>query len=118
MGMSKTFDSFLTRVQKSGQPPQSGKTGSDWPTTRAEAHVTANIAKTWLRLHQKDPLTPFGLRRDQGRPHDRRTGESRGYGYIDYENETDAAEAMNKLNQHPYGNQLLDLSWAKSRPKF
>ena len=49
---------------------------------------------------------------------DRKSGDSRGFAYVDFYHETDAILAMEKLNGHHYGHQILDLQWAKPRKFF
>lgn len=46
---------------------------------------------------------------------DRNTGQSRGFGYVDFENEEDALYAMEMLQRYKYGKQVLGLNWANPK---
>lgn len=48
---------------------------------------------------------------------DRKTEKSRGFAYVDFEDEEDAQAAMGRLHRYAYGKQILELSWAKPRRK-
>jgi len=46
---------------------------------------------------------------------DRKTNQSKGYAYISFTSQSDAENAIKTLDQHPYGNLILQLSWAKKK---
>jgi translation initiation factor 3 subunit G len=47
---------------------------------------------------------------------DRKTKKNRGFAYVEFYNYQDALKAVEKINGHPYGNQILSVSISEPRP--
>ena len=48
---------------------------------------------------------------------DRRTNESRGFAFINYQNRDDAQTAINKMNGYGYDHLILSVEWSENRKK-
>lgn len=48
---------------------------------------------------------------------DRATGESRGFGFVNFVHREDGEKAIKKLNGYGYDNLILSVDWAAPRPK-
>ena len=55
--------------------------------------------------------------RDVFLPTDRETGRPRGFAFVEYANEEDAAKAIEKLNGHQLGGRALRVNAAEDRPR-
>ena len=60
---------------------------------------------------------PFGNLRRLFLAKDKRTGDAKGFAYIDFEFRDDAEKALQSLNGHRYGYTVLSCEWAKPRQK-
>ncbi|MCL7028703.1 hypothetical protein MKW94_006831 [Papaver nudicaule] len=47
--------------------------------------------------------------------YDRQTGESRGFGFVDFVNKEDGQKAIDKLNGYGYANLILHVEWAPKK---
>jgi RNA recognition motif-containing protein len=55
--------------------------------------------------------------RDVFMPNDRETGRPRGFAFIEYESDDDAAQAIERFNGHEIGGRALRVNAAEDRPR-
>ena len=90
---------------------------SDEPTQKTNIRIS-NLDENATSDDLRDLFESFGRVKNVRVISDRNTGLSRGFGYVDFEDETCAQAAMDKLQGHAYGHQILGLGWAKPKRRF
>src|SRR5437016_12052539 len=62
-------------------------------------------------------FSQVGNVRDVFLPNDRETGRPRGFAFVEYENDEDAAKAIEKFNGYELGGRALRVNAAEDRPR-
>lgn len=62
-------------------------------------------------------FTQVGAVRDVFLPNDRETGRPRGFAFVEYENDEDAAKAIEKFNGYQLSGRALRVNAAEDRPR-
>ena len=62
-------------------------------------------------------FSQVGAVRDVFLPNDRETGRPRGFAFVEFENDEDAAKAIEKFNGYELGGRALRVNAAEDRPR-
>lgn len=84
------------------------KSRDDLPTLRVTSLSTDADENDLRTLFEK-----FGRLGRANIVRDRDTQESKGFGFVSFENRMDAERAMNKMNGRGYDNLILSVSWSR-----
>ena len=125
------FDDEMLQTQSQNLNPHTVNTESNKyvpPSHRNDNPTIPNASKTNIRISNlvedadeqdlKTLFQHFGHLKRVTVVKDRKTGESRGFAYVDYYEEADALKAMKRLHRYAYGSQILSLEWARPRRKI
>ena len=74
-----------------------------------------NVSKDITDAQFTDLLTPFGAAKEAHVAKDRGTGESRGFGFVEFQNDAEAQAAIAGLNGKEINGQVLKVN--ESQPK-
>lgn len=101
-------------------PPNRGRSGPGSRigyTDEVPAIRVSNITSAATQEDLQQLFEKFGRisRIHLGR--DRRTNESRGFAFINYQNRDDAQTAINKMNGYGYDHLILSVEWSENRKK-
>jgi translation initiation factor 3 subunit G len=121
--IESTFDSLSESLDNSNRyvPPgkrqsSSGPQQSDVETEGPKTNIRiTNLDEEATDRDLYDLFGRIGKLKSARVITDRNTGASRGFAYVDFENEEDAQSAMDRLQGYAYGKQILGLSWAKPK---
>ena len=75
------------------------------------SNLNFNVSNDELR----NLFEPFGLVSSAKVIMDRTTGKSRGFGFVEMNNETEAGQAMNSLDQKEIGGRAISVSQARAK---
>lgn len=100
------------RDRRGAGPASSSRYGEEVPAIRVSNITSAATQEDLQQLFEK-----FGRisRIHLGR--DRRTNESRGFAFINYQSRDDAQTAINKMNGYGYDHLILSVEWSENRKK-
>jgi len=97
------------------------------PSRRTNELATSNIMKTNLRVSNlcedahtsdlRDLFSRIGNIKSARVITDRYTGISRGFGFVEFDNQNDAQTALDRLNGYAYGHQILKVEWATPKER-
>ena len=76
-----------------------------------------NLDYNTRREEVQNLFAEVGTIRDVFLPTDRETGRPRGFAFVEYENEADAAKAIEKFNNYQLGGRALRVNAAEDRPR-
>jgi len=76
-----------------------------------------NLDFNTTRTEVQDLFTQVGAVRDVFLPMDRESGRPRGFAFVEYENDADAAAAIEKFNGYQLGGRALRVNAAEDRPR-
>jgi RNA recognition motif-containing protein len=76
-----------------------------------------NLDYNTRREEVQDLFTQVGEIRDVFLPTDRETGRPRGFAFVEYANDEDAAKAIEKFNGYQLGGRALRVNAAEDRPR-
>lgn len=76
----------------------------------------SNLAFTVQDEELKNLFAPYGMVNSAKIVNDRETGRSRGFGFVEMEDDNAAREAISKLNQSSVEGRSLTVSEAKPKP--
>ena len=76
-----------------------------------------NLDFNTTRTEVQDLFTQVGAVRDVFLPMDRESGRPRGFAFVEYENDADAAAAIERFNGFQLGGRALRVNAAEDRPR-
>jgi RNA recognition motif-containing protein len=76
-----------------------------------------NLDYNTRREEVQNLFAEVGTIRDVFLPTDRETGRPRGFAFVEYENEADAAKAIERFNGYQLGGRALRVNAAEDRPR-
>lgn len=76
-----------------------------------------NLDYNTRREEVQNLFAEIGAVRDVFLPTDRETGRPRGFAFVEFENEADAAKAIERFNNYQLGGRALRVNAAEDRPR-
>jgi len=76
-----------------------------------------NLDFNTTRTEVQDLFSQVGAIRDVFLPTDRQSGRPRGFAFVEFESEDDAAKAIERFNGHELGGRALRVNAAEDRPR-
>ncbi|XP_057443647.1 uncharacterized protein LOC130735767 [Lotus japonicus] len=105
-----------TYVPPGMRPGAERSTGSDMRRRNDENSVrVTNLSEETREFDLMELFRPFGAVSRVYVAIDQKTGESRGFGFVNFVSREDAQRAINKLNGYGYDNLILRVEWATPR---
>ncbi|KAL6882615.1 hypothetical protein ACP4OV_011305 [Aristida adscensionis] len=109
-----TKGSYVPPIRREG----ADRSGADLMRRRNDENSVrvTNLSEDTREPDLLELFRPFGAVSRVYVAVDQRTGESRGFGFVNFVNRQDGEKAISKLNGYGYDNLILRVEWAAPRP--
>merc|ERR1712193_300366 len=112
-----TLKELATRDSKYVAPRRGGAGGGRFQTDEVPAIRVSNISPAATQDDLQQLFEKFGRIQRIHLGRDRRTNESRGFAFINYQSREDGQKAIDVMNGHGYDHLILSVEWSENRKK-